>query len=467
MRYTTPVNTLAVNSSGERQLEAHHLDDNFAAQDNAIQAITRALFASGGVAKAGAVTLTGLNLRVQDRVGVTLDTSAALHVTDLTLDLTTLPAGKGTVVMTTDPVTVNRTYTDIVTQENLTDTMTVRLGRLLVVGAGASGVTLDASGYPVAPQNTVPVAHVTRTAGGATLDEVLNPAIQVNSSVSGPAGADGADGTDGVSVTGAEINGSGHLILTLSDASTIDAGEVGSSGGAGLPSGGTTGQVLTKLSGADGDVGWQTPAVGGTGGSGGGTGYRYYRLNITANGGGDRVGSSELILRSESGGTNLALGMPATASSEEAALGFPAANAVNGTAASGDGWITAANLTSAWLQVDLGTPQTIWEYAVAAYPTSSSTAARSPRDWALEGSNDGTTWTPIHSVAAAPFTGTPAELLTYPLAEQNAAYMPVVTTIANVLPGGAALLVSSMPPRMVYRHTDGTPYYGPVYSTTP
>ena len=37
--------------------------------------------------------------------------------------------------------------------------------------------------------------------------------------------------------------------------------------GHGLPSGGTTGQALTKLSGSDYDTGWRTPA----GGSGGGT----------------------------------------------------------------------------------------------------------------------------------------------------------------------------------------------------
>lgn len=39
--------------------------------------------------------------------------------------------------------------------------------------------------------------------------------------------------------------------------------------GHGLPSGGTTGQTLTKLSDSDYDMGWRTPAGGG--GSGGGT----------------------------------------------------------------------------------------------------------------------------------------------------------------------------------------------------
>ena len=39
-----------------------------------------------------------------------------------------------------------------------------------------------------------------------------------------PAGQDGTNGTDGVSITGATIDASNHLILTLSDGNTIDAG---------------------------------------------------------------------------------------------------------------------------------------------------------------------------------------------------------------------------------------------------
>ena len=39
-----------------------------------------------------------------------------------------------------------------------------------------------------------------------------------------PAGQDGANGSDGVSITGATIDASNHLILTLSDGNTIDAG---------------------------------------------------------------------------------------------------------------------------------------------------------------------------------------------------------------------------------------------------
>lgn len=67
---------------------------------------------------------------------------------------------------------------------------------------------------------------------------------------------------DGVSIVDVDINSGGHLICTLSDRSTIDAGKLPSSA---LPSGGTKNQALVKKSAADGDVEWKT--VGGGGGS--------------------------------------------------------------------------------------------------------------------------------------------------------------------------------------------------------
>lgn len=46
----------------------------------------------------------------------------------------------------------------------------------------------------------------------------------------GPVGSPGSPGSNGVSVVAATINGSGHLILTMSDGSTIDAGLVSGNG---------------------------------------------------------------------------------------------------------------------------------------------------------------------------------------------------------------------------------------------
>jgi hypothetical protein len=76
---------------------------------------------------------------------------------------------------------------------------------------------------------------------------------------------------DGVDVTGATINGSGNLILTKSDGSTINAGqakgETGATGAQG-PAGATGAQGATGPQGATGSTGATGPgvAVGGTAG---------------------------------------------------------------------------------------------------------------------------------------------------------------------------------------------------------
>lgn len=67
---------------------------------------------------------------------------------------------------------------------------------------------------------------------------------------------------DGVSITDVDINASGHLICTLSDGTTIDAGQLPSGT---LPPGGTKNQALVKKSAADGDVMWKTIEGGGGG----------------------------------------------------------------------------------------------------------------------------------------------------------------------------------------------------------
>ena len=67
----------------------------------------------------------------------------------------------------------------------------------------------------------------------------------------GAPGAAGADGADGVSVTGADINDNGELILTLSDGTTINAGVVAaaSDGGCGSNVAGTVVIVAIALAG--------------------------------------------------------------------------------------------------------------------------------------------------------------------------------------------------------------------------
>jgi len=77
--------------------------------------------------------------------------------------------------------------------------------------------------------------------------------IRGETGATGPAGADGADG---ISVVDAEVNQDGELVLTLSDSSTINAGEVIGPQG---PQGEQGPQGATGATGPKGDQGPQGP----------------------------------------------------------------------------------------------------------------------------------------------------------------------------------------------------------------
>ena len=100
------------------------------------------------------------------------------------------------------------------------------------------GFHLDGSGNPVLQTDTEfvtvggvnaiwstedPITHDI-TIYVDVIDADFNTAINSFTIPAGATGQPGADGNDGVSITGATIDGSNHLILTLSDGNTIDAG---------------------------------------------------------------------------------------------------------------------------------------------------------------------------------------------------------------------------------------------------
>ncbi len=116
-------------------------------------------------------------------------------------------------------------------------------------------------------------------------------------------------------------------------------------------------------------------------------GTTYYYTITASNSAGTSAHSSEVhAAPSGTAGTLLSQGQPATASSLQAA-GYPASNAVDGNTSTR--WSSAFS-DPQWLQVDLGATHSItqvvlnWENAYA-------TA------FAIQTSNDGTTWTTIYS----------------------------------------------------------------------
>lgn len=127
------------------------------------------------------------------------------------------------------------------------DTTTALPGEVLVI---ASDGSLDWAALPGGGGGDgVGIDHITQSGSqltvhltdGSTQGPFTLPAgPQGAQGPIGAAGAAGAAGADGASVTNATINASGHLILTLSNGDTIDAGLAqgsgGGGGGSGLPS---------------------------------------------------------------------------------------------------------------------------------------------------------------------------------------------------------------------------------------
>lgn len=69
-------------------------------------------------------------------------------------------------------------------------------------------------------------------------------------------------------------------------------------------------------------------------------------------------------------------------------------------------WITPDGTNTGWVSYDFGAAQTrvITHYALRPVATDGTTNdfPAAPRNWALQGSNDGSTWTDVHTVSAAP-----------------------------------------------------------------
>lgn len=124
--------------------------------------------------------------------------------------------------------------------------------------------------------------------------------------------------------------------------------------------------------------------------------YRFYRLRVTANNGATDfyLNVAEFQLRGSIGGTSVAIGGSAFASSQYS--GNPAAAAFDGAAgtfyssASGE----ALPIT---LGYELVSAQEIVQYAVQAADTAAR-VLRAPADWVLECSDDGISWLKVHTV---------------------------------------------------------------------
>jgi hypothetical protein len=93
----------------------------------------------------------------------------------------------------------------------------------------------------------------------------------------------------------------------------------------------------------------------------------------------------------------------AAASNENNATTNAAFNAFNRVYTTSTGWITQTTTSSGWLSMDFGSGSSIIIDGYTIYGTDAQ--ARNPRNWTLEGSNNNSTWTVLHTVTNASAIG--------------------------------------------------------------
>ena len=89
-------------------------------------------------------------------------------------------------------------------------------------GVGVQNVAINASNH-----------LITTLTDNTTIDAGEIETLQGPTGPQGPQGNAGENGNDGVSVTNVQVTNTNHLIVTLSNSQTIDAGEISVSGGGG------------------------------------------------------------------------------------------------------------------------------------------------------------------------------------------------------------------------------------------
>lgn len=132
-----------------------------------------------------------------------------------------------------------------------------------------------------------------------------------------------------------------------------------------------------------------------------GSGYRYWRFLIQSCNGAGGTGLEEIELRLTPGGATITVPGMATAESSFAQAYQKGDSVINQlTGSSGARWLATGN-TNQWVAIDLGAPASPVELA---YLPAQDAITRSPKNYVIQGSNEGLTgpWTAIKSVTGGP-----------------------------------------------------------------
>jgi hypothetical protein len=132
------------------------------------------------------------------------------------------------------------------------------------------------------------------------------------------------------------------------------------------------------------------------------TAHRYWRVYITSKqGGSGATEMQELVMRTTVGGSQVATGGTASASSSWWTGAFPPSKAFDGTSAE---WISDGGVplpaTPAWIEYDFGSgnAKDIVEIAITATGFGGSTSTSIAKDFQLQWSDDNSSWTTALSV---------------------------------------------------------------------
>ena len=129
--------------------------------------------------------------------------------------------------------------------------------------------------------------------------------------------------------------------------------------------------------------------------AGGGTAYRYFRLNISDNNGDPYTAVAELEIMVDvtsyptSNMTSDSAPSPLVASASAFTAGDNPYKAFDGSP-SNPTW--QMNAASGWVKVDLGSGNEIVATSAKVTGPNSANAARAPKDFTIEGSNDDSDW---------------------------------------------------------------------------
>lgn len=134
-----------------------------------------------------------------------------------------------------------------------------------------------------------------------------------------------------------------------------------------------------------------------------GSGYRYWRFLIQSCNGAGSTGLEEIELRLTPGGATITVPGMATAESSFAQTyqkGDSVINQMSGSGIAGARWLATGN-TNQWVAIDLGAPASPVELA---YLPAQDAITRSPKNYVIQGSNEGLTgpWTDVKSVTGGP-----------------------------------------------------------------